>query len=134
MGFAFFPWVSVCVFVSQTHAGVSIYLTHAWVLETNTHTETQAKPTLDPGSQLHVNSFQGKPCMLLKPFNLARASKKFSETSFIENLLDCPAWVSMWVFCRVSSELASTLYSYVTNGLDIECQNQKGHLLQYCHN
>ena len=28
----------------------------------------------------------------------------------------------------------STLYSYVTNGLDIECQNQKGHLLQYCHN
>ena len=28
----------------------------------------------------------------------------------------------------------STLYSYVTNGLDIECQNQKGHLLQYCYN
>ena len=28
----------------------------------------------------------------------------------------------------------STLYSYVTNGLDIECQNKKGHLLQYCHN
>ena len=28
----------------------------------------------------------------------------------------------------------STLYSYVTNGLDIECQNRKGHLLQYCHN
>ena len=28
----------------------------------------------------------------------------------------------------------STLYRYVTNGLDIECQNRKGHLLQYCHN
>ena len=81
MGFAFFPWVSVCVFVSQTHAGVSIYVTHAWVRETNTHTETQgknAKPTINPTSQLHVGSFQGKPCMLHKPFNLTRALKKFS--------------------------------------------------------
>ena len=41
VGFAFSPWVSVCVFDSRTHAGVSIYLTHAWVRETNTHTETQ---------------------------------------------------------------------------------------------
>ena len=88
VGFAFSPWVSVCVFVSPTHAGVSIYLTHAWVRETNTHTETvcvfvsrthagvsiylthawvretnthtetqgeNAKPTINPGSQLHVD-------------------------------------------------------------------------------
>ena len=41
VGFAFSPWVSVCVFVSRSHAGVSIYLTHAWVRETNTHTEIQ---------------------------------------------------------------------------------------------